>query len=137
VALTVTASMPSYRTHEKQVFYEPGAVNEFGEYRWWLHVWQQDHKEVTSNIYPWPFAYPWATTMEPDAELLAAFMHTTKMRNWPGGWPKFFLDGVVSIHDPTPFYWKLAPGISKQLASNIKYPAYQIPEVFLASLRNR
>lgn len=122
-----------------KVFTEPGATNEFGEYRWWLHVWRHGDKEILSNIYPWPFAYPWAATMEPDAELLAAFMYTTKMRNWPGGWPVFGFNfngvgtnGRMTNHpDPGSYFWKLAPGIGKQWTSNSNYPAYLIPEVFI------
>lgn len=127
-------SRPAPRSEKLKIFCEEGAVNEFGEYRWWLHVWQADHKEVTSNIYPWPFCVQGKGMPVIDAELLAATMHMTKMRNWPGGWPKFFLNGVVSIHVPTPFFWKLAPGMGKHWLNSNSYPAYQIPEVFLNAL---
>lgn len=132
VAPTRIALTPSYRSREKQVFSEPGATNEFGEYKWWLHVWDDDTLNgVISNVYPWPFAIP-KGVHEPaiDGELLAAFMNTTKMRNWPGGWPVFGL----GAHRSRKYFWKLAPGAGKHWLQHTAYLAQIIPEVFLNAL---
>lgn len=131
---------------------EPGSTNEFGEYRWWLHVWGlDDHNERHfPGVYPWPFA---ERTI--DAEKLAAYMHIGQMRNWPGSWPRFksqwqelcgrgnvnamitmTVDMGVTMHNIGPaIAWKLAPGNGtqhiKDLLTRDKMASYLIPEVFI------
>lgn len=119
------------------VFFEPGAVNHLGEYKWWLHVWRTGEKEYTSNIYPWPLASP-----EIDWELLAATMRITRMKNWPGNWPVFNVgQGLIPngkfnaerLKDFV-FYCKLAPGMGKHFVHVSRFPAQIIPEVFINAL---
>lgn len=133
----------SARLVDKQVMYEPGAVNALGEYKLWLHVWGYDHhsrQDISSGIYPWPFA---SKTIDP--ELLAAWGSLTHFKNFPGRWPMFmghwsvytFLPG--DMNRTAKYYWLLANGTGKQHVSKfglsltdpvIMLP-YQIPEVFL------
>lgn len=116
------------------IFTEPKAINEFAEYRMWLHVWADDGAWMSpslESVYPWPFA-----AREIDAEKLAAFMNITKMYNWPGQWPMFHShwSHMATKGGTRKLFWKLAPGIGKHQVRNDKYPAYQIPEVFLNAI---
>lgn len=98
-------------------FVEPGAKNERGEFKRWIHIKREcDSRAIT--VYPYPVDQPFI-----DADLIVSHWYMTRLENWPTWWAHFCRDlRAFKIHTNAELVWRLAYGIHDDSAGSDYQP---------------